>query len=235
MTASTPPPDLALPAIDLDQPTAQQIHAALRAGILTLALPPGTRLSEAETGARFGASRTPVREAMTWLRDEGLIVTWPSRGNFVTRISEDVVRNAQFVREALETAALARICATGLDPEDDARMDAALGAQAAALAAGDTAAFHAADDAFHAALAGATGLSRVRTLVMREKTALDRLRALALGDPGHLRLLEDEHGRILNAIRKGRADRAQRVLGRHLTRVLDVLEDLKAAHGDYFE
>jgi GntR family transcriptional regulator, rspAB operon transcriptional repressor len=235
MSANDTLPDFALPVLDLEQPTAHQIHAALRSAILSLALTPGTRLSEAETGARFGASRTPVREAMTSLRDEGLIVTWPSRGNFVTRISEDVVRNAQFIRQALETAALARICATGLDPEDHARMEATLEAQDAAIAAGDTAAFHAADDAFHAALAGATGLSRVRKLVMREKAALDRLRALRLGDTEHLRLLEDEHRRILNAMHRGRSERAARVLERHLTRVLDVLEDLKAAHGDYFE
>jgi hypothetical protein len=63
------------------------------------------RLSEAETGARFGASRTPVREAMTFLRDEGLIETIPSRGNFVTFLSESDIRSAQFIREALEVAA----------------------------------------------------------------------------------------------------------------------------------
>jgi DNA-binding GntR family transcriptional regulator len=103
-------PDVPLPEIDQDQPTAERIHTAMKAAILSLALPPGTRLSEAETGARFGASRTPVREAMTWLRDEGLIVTQPSRGNFVTAFSEEGIRSAQFIREALEMAAILRIC-----------------------------------------------------------------------------------------------------------------------------
>ncbi|MCU4652413.1 GntR family transcriptional regulator [Roseibacterium sp. SDUM158016] len=228
-------PHVPLPVLDLDLPTSQQIHGALRAAILSLALPPGTRISETEAGARFGASRTPVREAMTWLRDEGLIVTRPSRGNFVTPLSEDGIRSAQFIREALEMAAMVRICANGLSPEDDERMAAALTAQGNAISLGDTAAFHAADDEFHAALAGATGLPRVRTLVVREKTALDRLRALRLNDVAHLRMLEDEHRRILNALRKGREDRARRVMTRHLTSVLDVLEDLKASHAHYFE
>jgi DNA-binding GntR family transcriptional regulator len=228
-------PDFEPVDLDLDQPTAQQIHAALRAAILSLAIPPGTRLSEAETGARFGASRTPVREAMTALRDEGLIVTLPSRGNFVTRISEDGIRSAHFICRALETAAVVHICETGLAPEDDERLTMALAAQRHAMTFDDAEAFHVAADAFHAALAGATGLGRVRTLVIREKTALDRLRALRRDDTGHLAALEDEHKRILNALRKGRADRAERVLNRHLSGVLDVLEELKAGHPDYFE
>ena len=111
----------------------------------------------------------------------------------------------------------------------------AITAQRNAISFNDAAAFHAADDAFHAALAGATGLPRVRTLVVREKTALDRLRALRMNDMDHLRELEDEHKRILNCLRKGRADRAQRVMQRHLSRVLDAMEKLKASHGAYFE
>lgn len=228
-------PELAPPVLDLDLPTARQIHVALRTAILSLALPPGTRVSEAEAGARFGASRTLVREAMTWLRDEGLIVTRASRGSYVTRLSENGIRSAQFIRSALENAAVARICETGLGAEDEERMAAALSAQRNAISLDDAAAFHAADDAFHSALARATGLGRVATLLVREKTALDRLRALKLQDVDHLRDLEDEHRRIFNALRKGRADRAQRILQRHLSGVVEVLDDLKARHADYFE
>jgi hypothetical protein len=72
-------------------------------------------------------------------------------------------------------------------------------------------AFYAADDAFHAALAGATGLPRVRTLVIREKTALDRLRALRWMTWTTCAMLEDEHKRHpqLRCARP-RLDRARR-------------------------
>ena len=50
---------------------------------------------------------------MTWLRDEGLIVTLASRGNFVTALSDEGIRSAHFIREALELAAVNRICETG--------------------------------------------------------------------------------------------------------------------------
>jgi DNA-binding GntR family transcriptional regulator len=111
----------------------------------------------------------------------------------------------------------------------------ALTAQRNAISFGDAAGFYAADDAFHAALAGATGLPRVRTLVTREKTALDRLRALRITDMDYLRMLEDEHKRILNTLRKAKLDRVTKILQGHLSRVLDVMEDLKASHGAYFE
>jgi DNA-binding GntR family transcriptional regulator len=227
--------DLPAPALDFGQPTAHQIHAALRAGILSLALPPGARISEAETGARFGASRTPVREAMTRLRDEGLIDTRPSRGNFVTLLSERGILSAQFIRAALELAAVERIGRSGLPEAAETRLSAALDAQTAAIAAGDAGAFHAADDAFHAALGDATELDRVSLLVEREKTALDRLRALRLDDAAHLEALAGDHRRILKALKKGRGNRARAILEAHLSGVLDVLADLKAAHGEYFE
>ncbi len=234
MSLNEPIFDPVRPPLDFGRPAADQIHAALRAEILSLALPPGTRVSEADTGARFGASRTPVREAMTRLRDEGLIDTRPSRGNYVTPFSEGGIRSAQFIRAALETAAVVRIAETGLSPADEARLADALAEQKAAIAAADATAFHAADDAFHAALGAATGLDRVRTLVEREKTALDRLRALRLHDADHLAELRDDHRRILTALRKGKAERARKIMEAHLAGVLDVLAGLKAEHAEYF-
>lgn len=226
---------LDLPPLDLGQPTADQIAAALRQAILHLDLPPGSALSETEIARGFGASRTPVRAALADLRREGLIVTLPSRGTFVTRLSEPAIRAAQFVREALERAAAARICADGLPEDARAALERALAAQEAALAAQDPGAFHRADDAFHAALAAATGLDGIDRLVAREKSVLDRLRALRLGDAAHRAALAEDHVRLFKALRKGRAARADEILTAHLRGVLAVLDDLKADHGAYFE
>lgn len=207
----------------------------LRTEILTLTLAPGTRLSEVETGARFGASRTPVRDAMTRLRDEGLVVTQPSRGNFVTPLSEASIRSAHFIRMALETAAVAHVARTGLSATDDARLSVALIRQKAALSVPDSGAFHAADNAFHDAIADATGHPRLGTLLGREKTALDRLRAIGPTDPDHLRLLFRDNKRIRKALRKQDEAQAIAALIKHLDRALEPLADLKAEHGDYFQ
>ncbi len=90
------------------------IHAVIRHDIILLRLRPGTRVSENELARRFGTSRTPVREALLRLVDEGLVEVWPQRGTFITPISLLAVRRARFVREAMEVAILRQAAEQGL-------------------------------------------------------------------------------------------------------------------------
>ena len=78
----------------------------LRDAIVAAQLEPGRQLSENELAALLGVSRTPIREALQRLRDDRLVEIVPQLGTFVTRISENAVADAQFVREALECAAV---------------------------------------------------------------------------------------------------------------------------------
>jgi DNA-binding GntR family transcriptional regulator len=235
----TAPPDplstLRVPPLDPARPVAEQIHTGLKTAILRGALPPGCLLSETEVGQRFGASRTPVRDAFTRLREDGLIVTWPSRGSFVAAISERAILQAQFLREALETAFVARLCETGLPHDTRAQLSGNLRAQARAAAVGDTDSFQSLDDAFHAALARATGFDRAETLLIREKSALDRLRMLPLTDGAHIARLLDQHDAILGAILTRDTSAAVAAMRSHLRVVLTTLADLKKNHADLFE
>lgn len=236
-TADRPDPVAALhvPPVDPARPVADQIHAGLKSAILRGLLPPGCLLSETEVGQRFGASRTPVRDAFTRLREDGLIVTWPSRGSFVAAISAQAIVQAQFLREALETACVTRLCDTGLSDADAATLQRNLRDQADALTAGDSETFQALDDAFHAALVRATGFERAETLLMREKSALDRLRMLPLADGAHMARLLDQHDAILSAILARDQRAAVTALRDHLRMVLATLADLAARHADLFD
>ncbi len=235
--AARPDPVAALhvPPLDLARPVADQIHAGLKSAILRADLPPGCLLSETEVGQRFGASRTPVRDAFTRLREDGLIVTWPSRGSYVATISEAAIVQAQFLREALEVACVARLCEAGLAPADAVTLEANLGDQAHAIAKGDTDGFQRLDDAFHACIARATGFERAETLLVREKSALDRLRILPLADEAHMGRLLEQHSAILSAILSRDGDRATAAMQVHLRVVLSTLADLKARHADLFD
>ena len=82
------------------------VYETLRRKVLTLELPPGAALSENELAAALGVSRTPVRESLILLADEGLVQVFPQVGTFVSRVDPDRVRDAQFLREAVELAAL---------------------------------------------------------------------------------------------------------------------------------
>src|SRR5262245_4587069 len=90
------------------QTIGNQIHALLRREVITGQLLPRTPLSEQELSQRFGVSRTPVREALIKLADEALVDTYPQYGSFVAPIKLQDVYDSQFVREALECAAVER-------------------------------------------------------------------------------------------------------------------------------
>jgi DNA-binding GntR family transcriptional regulator len=224
-----------VPPLDLSRPAGQQIFQAVKAAILDTSLVPGRMISENEVGQLFGASRTPVREAFTRLREEGLILTRPSRGTYVSKISEQQVRGAQFLREALEVAVVERLCAEGLPESAADGIGACLDLQAEALAQGDKRAFQIQDDRFHEMLAHATGYDRAATLLTREKAVLDRLRVLSLNDSDHMTKLLDDHRRIFDAIAAGYNGQAIDRMRRHLRHILDTLSSLIDANQDYFE
>jgi DNA-binding GntR family transcriptional regulator len=227
--------DVSFPVLDFDRPTSQQIFDALKVAILRTTLPPGCLISENEIGLRFGASRTPVREAFTQLRNDGLIVTRPSRGNFVTKLSEARIREAQFLREALELANVAQLCRKGIPDAALADLQSALTAQAHAIQANDDLAFQDQDDQFHATLARATGFARAETLLVREKMALDRLRVLSLSDGAHKQRLLNEHHAILKTVVAGGQGAAKKMMRQHLRSIFDALSNLIAANRDYFD
>src|SRR4051794_28645655 len=123
-----------------------QAYDRLREAIVTLRLKPGERIADGRLAQELGVSRTPVREAILQLADEGLVDVVPQHGTFVAPISLEAVREAQFVREALEVAALREVVERITDAEL-AELDASLTAQAEAE--GDPARFYALDEAFH--------------------------------------------------------------------------------------
>lgn len=217
------------------RPAAEQISSSLKMAILDMSLVPGQVISETEVGNLFGASRTPVREAFTWLRDQGLIVTYPSRGNYVSRLSIPKLKGAQFVRESLEVSIAERLCEDGLSPETIGEIEENLKFQQEFITSEQSSAFHELDDNFHVTLADAVGHSRISEIIQREKAGLDRLRVLSLSNTENLTSLLTDHREIYNAILSRDKVKARRSVRKHLRRVLDTLSVLFNEHRDYFD
>lgn len=226
---------IAFPALSLERSTAEQIYDALKSAILAMQLPPGCLVSEQDIGVRFGASRTPVREAFQRLRAEGLIVTWPSRGNFVSKLSEHRTREAQYIREALELANVRHVCKVGLSTETADALHETLAAQELAIAAGDDPGFQEQDDLFHVLIARASGHPRTEHLLLQEKSALDRLRVFSLNEAQHTTRLLGEHRAVLAAILRQDSAEAEEAMRHHLRSILDLLSGLITEHHDMFD
>jgi DNA-binding GntR family transcriptional regulator len=82
--------------------TPDGVYRVLRAAILDGRVPPGGQLREAHIAADLGISRSPLREALTRLEDEGLVVRIPFRGAFVAEVSAQDVAEIASVRLHVE-------------------------------------------------------------------------------------------------------------------------------------
>ncbi len=91
-------------------PLRDVVFHTLREAILKGDLKPGERLMELQLAAKLGVSRTPIREAIRMLQQEGLAVTVPRRGAEVAGISQKDMEDVLQIREALELLAVRLAC-----------------------------------------------------------------------------------------------------------------------------
>jgi len=212
-----------------------RIHAALRRAIVDVALAPGAAIAEQDIAERFGTSRTPVREALLRLADEGLVDIRPQRGTFVARMSLERIEEALFVRQAVESAILLRLVA-----RDDCRaiassLTAIAGAQAAAIARGDVAGALDADTRFHHALVAASGLEGVWRVVAEARDLHHRLRAIAVPELGSAAQAIRDHRAIARALAERNADKAVKAMSAHLARNVALAKAIARKHPTYFD
>lgn len=213
--------------------TRAQVYTLLRRAIVSLDLPPGQALSENELAARHSVSRTPVREALIRLADEGLIEVVPQLGTFVSRISVREVVEIQFIRETLERASLPHAIKQ-ISARDESQLRALLDEQEEAGQEHDLHRWFETDEEFHRALLEIGGHPRVWPIVSSAKAHLDRVRMLSLPDPNILEELLIEHRGILDGVVGKQRRQADQLLTQHLRLALDILGPLEEEHPDYF-
>jgi len=223
-----------LEPINIRLPIAPQIYERLRRAITTLAMLPSEALSEKELSLQLGVSRTPVREALIRLADEGLIDILPQRGSFVAPIRLKDVEEAQFIRESLEVAVVKRL-AGRCSPEFVSDLRSNLAQQESAVASDNRELFLELDEAFHRSFCEEAGLSKSWRVIQSVKLQMDRVRYLSLPDPGHLKTLLSQHRQIFDAIERGEADLASLAMSVHLQEVLRTAQKLSVQRSELLE
>jgi DNA-binding GntR family transcriptional regulator len=213
--------------------TRGEAYTRLRDAIVDATLEPGRRLSENELAGWLGVSRTPVREALVRLRDDRLVEIVPQLGTFVTPISDSGLRDAQFIRVALECAAV-RLAAERADTSDVRALEGILGHQAECRDGADFDRFYVLDDELHAALCAISGHGVAWSLSQRANGHLNRVRRLSLPQPRYLEEMVAEHGVIVDAVSRRDPDGAEAALRHHLEMVLSALPAIRAEHPDFF-
>lgn len=84
----------------------ERVYEKLRDAIFSGLIQTGERLNESELARRFKVSRSPIREALQHLEQEGLIVSHPRRGTFITELTDQDIKQINALRVGLEGMAL---------------------------------------------------------------------------------------------------------------------------------
>ncbi len=213
--------------------TATTIHRDLRAAIVALHRKPGEAVVEKLIAQDYGVSRTPVREAILRLADEGLVEIFPQSGTFVARIPLAELPEATVIRKALEQAT-ARYAAERATRSQIATLHACVERQKEVDAAGDRDGFHQADEAFHALIAEIAGYPGFWTVIQQVKVQVDRCRRLTLPVQGRMGVVIAEHEAIVDAISSHDPDRAERAIAEHLDNLQITIDDIRHTTPLYF-
>ena len=171
----------------------------IREQILTGQLIPDQVIHESELTKRFGTSRSPVREALIHLEQEGLVKVIPKKGTVVTKIDLDQLRQALFIRTALEMSNIQMLCQNITQPQIR-RLRENVEAQRTALSIGNYSEIYKHFDEFHLLLCEFNKLPRIWEVVRTEKISLDRLHALAESHMPRLGILYEQHIKIIDAV-----------------------------------
>lgn len=207
--------------------SADAIADALENDIVAGEIAPGARLDETVLSARFGVSRTPVREALQRLTSSGFAEQRPRRGTFVRKVSlREMVEMFEVMAE-LE-ALSARLAARRLSREQAAALEAALEGCAAAAATGDTDAYYRANEVFHQLIYSASGNRFLAEQARQLQARLQPYRRLQLRAGDRMRHSLAEHRAIVAAIRSGEATRVDAEVRSHIMIQGEKFTDLMA-------
>ena len=210
-----------------------QIHAVLRRDIITGRLAPRAMLSEQDIAAGFGISRTPVREAMIKLAEEGLVEIFPQYGSFVAPIKLQDVFDSQFVRESLECAAIER-AVERIDAAQIKALRTILQRQRQLHRAGDHNEFFLADERMHALIMDIAGHANAWRQVENAKAQMDRVRHLSMRIVRKRPSVIAEHSLIVDRLIHRDRDGAQAAMRSHLRGLFRSVEVLSANNAGYF-
>lgn len=209
------------------------IYDFLHDEILSLRLRPGDKISEADIATQFGVSRQPVRDAFNRLATLDLLLIRPQRATEVKRFSMREIAKARFVRSAVEKEVL-RLAASHCDPHGAERLEAALTAQEAAVAAADVERFGALDYEFHMTLCQIAKADFAFDVIMAEKSKVDRLCILSLSKGDRMPELVEDHRAIAQAVIRGDAQAAVTAGVHHLSRLDATIQKISVTNANYF-
>lgn len=202
--------------MDTDERLADQLRRTIEAEIVSGQRPPGSRIEEAALAARFGVSRTPVREALMQLASIGFVAVRPHQGAVVARMTVQGMMEMFEVMAELEALSAALAARRMTDPERRALQEVHEACRALVEAA-EPERYYDENKRFHERIYAG---SHNRFLEQNTKAIRNRVspyRRLQLRLHGRLRRSWEEHDAVVRAILEGDGEAARRAMQGHVT------------------
>jgi DNA-binding GntR family transcriptional regulator len=186
----------------------EKILEHIRDAIISGSLKAGSKVSEPELADRYGISRTPIREAFRQLESEGYLTVIPRRGAVVSEFSQKDVEDFYAIKSILEGYAAREACNKLTCKELDKLQ--ANNVKLSELAdQNDIKTFFKIHNTFHDMFIKAADNERLRELITSVETRFQRLRFMSLSLPGRMKISVQEHGKIIEAVRRKDAEAAE--------------------------
>jgi DNA-binding GntR family transcriptional regulator len=192
-----------------------QIRNRLTDEIASGALAPGSALDEQQLAARFGASRTPVREALRQLAATGLVEVRPRRGVSVAQMTPARVMD-MFETMAEIEAVCVRFATYRITPLERSRLLELHETSKSIVARGDVNAYDSFNQDFHEAIYRATHNPFMIEQALALRARLYAFRRTQLRQGGRVNRSHDEHDAVLVAIAQGDGEGAARLMRAHM-------------------
>lgn len=196
---------------------ADEVYQQLKRDVSDFKLVPGDRFTETEISTRLGVSRTPVRQALFRLQQEGFVEVLFRSGWRVLPIDFDQFEALYDLRMVLETNAVQRLCENHIR-SDQALLDglAAVWLVSPEQRSRDTECVCGWDETFHCTLVAAAGNAEIARVHSEVTDRIRVIRRLDFTQQPRIDATYDEHAKILTAIRRQCGDEAAMLLRAHI-------------------
>jgi DNA-binding GntR family transcriptional regulator len=227
------PPVLDVPRLDIGNSVAKEAYAALKRAIMAMDIYGylhEIRLDERRLSEDLGVSRTPIREAMTLLEQEGFVRTRPRRGIFVVRKSKREIVEMITVMAGLESIA-ARLAAKRATPADIAELHALMDDFRSGNSGERLAEYSDANIAFHQAIIRMSGCALLAEMTENLFIHMRAIRKITIHQENRAARSIVDHMRIIEALEHRDPELAERLAREHTLGLAMHVEE----HGDFLD
>ena len=218
--------------MDAYLPLRDVVFNTLREAILKGELKPGERLMELQLAAKLGVSRTPIREAIRMLEQEGLAVTIPRKGAEVAKMTEKDMEDVLQIRDALDELA-ASIACEQMTKEQLDTLTETMHEFEESTKSKDLKKIAAADVKFHDIIYQATGNPKLVNMLNNLREQMYRYRLEYIKDADKRQILMVEHEHILKALTLRHIQEAKMAVREHIdNQEITILKNLKEQEND---